>query len=89
MLRFDVTLMYVRRSREGAWIEINGTIKVRYNGTVAPARERGLKYYIIWNKSSLKEVAPARERGLKFIMILLISQLFQRRSREGAWIEIC
>ena len=32
-------------------------------------------------------VAPARERGLKFLLAIAITTL-QRRSREGAWIEI-
>ena len=33
----------MRRSREGAWIEICKKVKWRYSKFVAPVRERGLK----------------------------------------------
>ena len=33
-------------------------------------------------------VAPVRERGLKYAERLLRVVVLQRRSREGAWIEI-
>ena len=33
-----------RRSRKGAWIEIEIESKKRVNDAVAPVRERGLKY---------------------------------------------
>ena len=36
---------------------------------------------------SEQAVAPARERGLKFVGFRM-DVIFQRRSREGAWIEI-
>ena len=34
------------RSREGAWIEIDNGVGAGVTNSVAPARERGLKYYI-------------------------------------------
>ena len=49
---------------------------------VAPARERGLKYVVI--HSGLK----LQERGLKLILYLFAIYPENRRSREGAWIEI-
>ena len=33
------------RSREGAWIEIAAKVKLTDKQRVAPARERGLKFY--------------------------------------------
>ena len=33
-------------------------------------------------------VAPARERGLKLIFYLIVICMDNRRSREGAWIEM-
>ena len=55
-----------RRSREGAWIEIPLKVAWELPLNVAPARERGLKFYIT-KGDYLYEVG---------------------RSREGAWIEI-
>ena len=39
--------------------------------TVAPARERGLKYYLSRSNLLFPSVAPARERGLKFLTIIV------------------
>ena len=54
---------------------------------VAPARERGLKYYRLSCKRETALVAPARERGLKFGGVGDAKDA-GRRSRKGAWIEI-
>ena len=55
-----------RRSREGAWIEIDICINFNSNGNiVAPARERGLKLSPKVITPPTATVAPARERGLK------------------------
>ena len=76
------------RSREGAWIEINMQSIIANIRSVAPARERGLK----WASGSLplpeRFVAPARERGLKCYIVEAFEGPLWRRSREGAWIEI-
>ncbi len=75
------------RSRKGAWIEISLHIHLYNKHSVAPARERGLKFSYHKQDSRGIAVAPARERGLKFhtdnskLVIL-------RRSRKGAWIEM-
>ena len=74
------------RSREGAWIEIAEWMSWRPWDWVAPARERGLKFFSL--KILFQEgVAPARERGLKSVQRSTVSDRI-RRSREGAWIEI-
>ena len=54
---------------------------------VAPARERGLKYFNDTTNFAGAHLAPARERGLKYrgYHCQLTGPL---RSREGAWIEI-
>ena len=54
---------------------------------VAPARERGLKFLLMRILLNLHKVAPARERGLKSLggSAPIVAE---RRSREGAWIEI-
>ena len=54
---------------------------------VAPARERGLKSWIVQRVENYMLVAPARERGLKLMYLLMLSKVGSR-SREGAWIEI-
>ena len=56
----------MRRSREGAWIEIDLRLLRSYGRMVAPVRERGLKYDINHAKGNIYQVAPVRERGLKF-----------------------
>ena len=53
------------RSREGAWIEINRKDMRSPAFTVAPVRERGLKYALTVNSHDNDMVAPVRERGLK------------------------
>ena len=55
--------------------------------TVAPARERGLKFEDTIKPDLQVNVAPARERGLKFWRSPTVRK-DQRRSREGAWIEM-
>ena len=55
---------------------------------VAPARERGLKYYNTDVEKVRKKVAPARERGLKSYAGRCYHANSSSRSREGAWIEI-
>ena len=55
----------VGRSREGAWIEIFSAICSGGCATVAPARERGLKYCVPPIPLIIIAVAPASERGLK------------------------
>ena len=41
-----VTLDSFSRSREGAWIEIGTRPSILLRPPVAPARERGLKYFV-------------------------------------------
>ena len=53
------------RSREGAWIEILGTLDRGVKEGVAPVRERGLKYGCQYADCVGARVAPVRERGLK------------------------
>ena len=54
------------RSREGAWIEIlSGQAGISCLLSVAPVRERGLKYPRNKESADLHWVAPVRERGLK------------------------
>ena len=54
------------RSREGAWIEIAERHTLRPFTTVAPVRERGLKYPYVKLTGRVGVVAPAKERGLKY-----------------------
>ena len=55
--------------------------------TVAPARERGLKFAVAADPKGFRWVAPARERGLKCAAMETFVDGWCR-SREGAWIEI-
>ena len=54
------------RSREGAWIEINGTLQIWRNGVASRSRE-GAWIEIVEGDTAraVYSVAPARERGLK------------------------
>ena len=84
----DHLFSQVRRSREGAWIEIRAMAAQAYSQCVAPVRERGLNF-LSWIISTwTRFVAPVRERGLKLFIALLTLNILQCRSREGAWIEI-
>ena len=62
----------VRRSREGAWIEMSTTTISNGHAFVAPARERGLKLRCSAVPSRSDNVAPARERGLKSAVVKII-----------------
>ena len=75
------------RSREGAWIEIALSANYNLGEGVAPARERGLKFWKGLYYEVGEEVAPARERGLKSSLTSWLLNLISR-SREGAWIEM-
>ena len=61
-----------RRSREGAWIEIHGIIYTESEVSVAPVRERGLKYKVTPYFLKQQGVAPVRERGLKYFPLRII-----------------
>ena len=80
-------VLIVRRSREGAWIEIIQQIQRRKR---AHGRSREgawieiVIYAAVW---ALISVAPVRERGLKLLPISWQPNPISR-SREGAWIEI-
>ena len=65
-----ITLLYSlqRRSREGAWIEILYREKARSKTSVAPARERGLKYSCYGSNNSC---SYRRSREGAWIEILL------------------
>ena len=54
------------RSREGAWIEIAGALTTTYRTNVAPARERGLKSWLV----TLKILGGCRSREGAWIEIL-------------------
>ena len=62
-------------------------LKVIPRKTVAPVRERGLKFNLVAVNGNWPIVAPVRERGLKYAGR---GNPHPRasRSREGAWIEI-
>ena len=62
----------MRRSREGAWIEILLPVYKIFTQPVAPARERGLKFILWYTTNKASCVAPARERGLKLYLHLVI-----------------
>ena len=77
----------MRRSREGAWIEISAIRFFKPLIAVAPARERGLKCTI--QDFLFRKVCRSREGAWIEIMNLgLPVQSMLSRSREGAWIEI-
>ena len=76
------------RSREGAWIEIIREAPKVKRCSVAPARERGLKYDL---ESIAGTFAIGRSREGAWIEIDMQGRSdcsYRCRSREGAWIEI-
>ena len=66
---------WVRRSREGAWIEISTFLMFGSGSAVAPARERGLKYH----KQERRMVLSSRSREGAWIEML---QYFDRRRQR-------
>ena len=79
---------HLRRSREGAWIEIPwlGSFCL---GSIRRSREGAwIEMPALSKTLSSLSVAPARERGLKFQYRDTSDALKKRRSREGAWIEM-
>ena len=56
--------------------------------TVAPVRERGLKWFFFVPFCFIMKVAPVRERGVKYNVTIRSLKKCVGRSREGAWIEI-
>ena len=81
-------LLYIRRSREGAWIEIKERRQGQTCQGVAPARERGLKYGHYWGEDTVM-VSRSREGAwIEIIFIRMKKTCKKSRSREGAWIEI-
>ena len=76
------------RSRKGAWIEMFKVSLIASVAAVAPARERGLKYFDLGGAGRIIIVAPARERGLKLRTSKEKQSPWSCRSRKGAWIEI-
>ena len=61
-------MMLKRRSREGAWIEIASYSSQLAAQSVAPARERGLKYS---NKTKFKNILCSRSREGAWIEMFL------------------
>ena len=65
-------IVFQRRSRKGAWIEMQIIISVKALLLVAPVRERGLKFPGDTFTLNPVEVAPVRERGLKSHVIIFL-----------------
>ena len=79
--------MILRRSREGAWIEIFPKLRKHIALTVAPVRERGLKYF--FNNAPTLHLSRSREGAwIEITNYYCISYCEGSRSREGAWIEM-
>ena len=77
----------MRRSREGAWIEIH-SLTAACKPCICRSREGAwIEILLTFGKLSALIVAPARERGLK-LSVFLPQPLTKCRSREGAWIEM-
>ena len=82
-----VCLVLWSRSREGAWIEINEEKFKLLRASVAPARERGLKFFGHDFRSDRR--CRSREGAWIEIRQWAIRCMHEAsRSREGAWIEI-
>ena len=77
----------LRRSREGAWIEILRNTLPSTGNAVAPVRERGLKFknqfQIFFHCRRSREGA-----WIEIGWLLCGHNDNESRSREGAWIEI-
>ena len=75
------------RSREGAWIEIDGYV---IDNQIRVSRSREGAWIEMVSRlriTSCISVAPVRERGLKSRHPAR-RRICMSRSREGAWIEI-
>ena len=82
-----LTAIELRRSREGAWIEITQAVKRTGLIIVAPVRERGLKY--LWSAVKIAEQSRSREGAwIEILSKTVCQKVGKSRSREGAWIEI-
>ena len=60
--------LMLRRSRKGAWIEITAASNFSFNSSVAPVRERGLKFTLVL----LMIFGTSRSRKGAWIEILLV-----------------
>ena len=55
---------------------------------VAPARERGLKYFLITSKEPFLRRRSRKGAWIEISQITIRTKIRKRRSRKGAWIEI-
>ena len=78
----------LRRSREGAWIEIGKSLEYA-KAELGRSREGAwIEISLLQSIIAALAVAPARERGLKLKSAFYVAVSMASRSREGAWIEI-
>ena len=76
-----------RRSREGAWIEMLAAALHTANAGVAPARERGLKWFTL--AQLIRSYSRSREGAwIEILYVMTCTGGGIGRSREGAWIEM-
>ena len=77
----------MRRSRKGAWIEIDGKTCIFPRFVVAPVRERGLKWI---GRGPVNSYGCRSRKGAWIEMSMLMPMRLRAmcRSRKGAWIEI-
>ena len=85
-LSLALELIFLSRSREGAWIEIYRAMNDFKREDVAPVRERGLKCQI--RQDSIKQSRRSREGAWIEIPLIISNTPIISRSREGAWIEM-
>ena len=76
------------RSREGARIEILCTNLANLRTTVAPVRERGLKFLLAAFDATALHSRSREGARIEISAIKMRIVLIHRRSREGARIEI-